>query len=56
VPRPSSPRNTNSSIASRFSDPWFEVYKPVSNVFAIYEPHQAEEVISYLIVGDNEPC
>jgi glyoxylase-like metal-dependent hydrolase (beta-lactamase superfamily II) len=33
------------------SDPWFEVYKPASNVFAIYEPHQSEEVISYLIVG-----
>lgn len=35
------------------SDPWFEVYKPASNVFAIYEPHQSEEVISYLIVGDK---
>ena len=35
------------------SDPWFEVYKPAPNVFAIYEPHQAEEVISYLIVGEN---
>jgi glyoxylase-like metal-dependent hydrolase (beta-lactamase superfamily II) len=35
------------------SDPWFEVYKPATNVFAIYEPHQAEEVISYLIVGDK---
>jgi len=34
-------------------DPWFEVYKPASNVFAIYEPHQAEEVISYLIVGNK---
>src|SRR5579864_5281131 len=33
------------------SDPWFEVYKPASDVFAIYEPHQSEEVISYLIVG-----
>ena len=33
------------------NDPWFEVYKPASNVFAIYEPHQSEEVISYLIVG-----
>jgi glyoxylase-like metal-dependent hydrolase (beta-lactamase superfamily II) len=34
-------------------DPWFEVYKPASSVFAIYEPHQSEEVISYLIVGEN---
>src|SRR5215467_7926492 len=35
------------------SDPWFEVYKPARNVFAIYEPHQSEEVISYLIVGER---
>jgi glyoxylase-like metal-dependent hydrolase (beta-lactamase superfamily II) len=33
------------------SDPWFEVYKVVPGVFAIYEPHQAEETIGYLIVG-----
>lgn len=33
------------------ANPWFEVYKPAQGVFAIYEPHQAEEVISYLIVG-----
>src|SRR5882762_3774979 len=32
-------------------DSWFEVYKVAPGVFAIYEPHQAEEVISYLIVG-----
>jgi hypothetical protein len=35
------------------SDPWFEVYKPAQGVFAIYEPHQAEETISYLIVGEQ---
>lgn len=35
------------------SDPWFEVYKPAKNVFAIYEPHQSEETIGYLIVGDK---
>ena len=35
------------------SDSWFEVYKPVEGVFAIYEPHQAEETISYLIVGEK---
>jgi glyoxylase-like metal-dependent hydrolase (beta-lactamase superfamily II) len=34
-------------------DPWFEVYKPAQGVFAIYEPHQAEETISYLIVGEK---
>ena len=33
------------------SDPWFEVYRPATDVFAIYEPQQAEEVISYLIIG-----
>ena len=35
------------------SDPWFEVYKPAADVFAIYEPHQSEEVISYLILGES---
>lgn len=35
------------------SDSWFEVYKPARGVFAIYEPHQAEETISYLIVGQK---
>ena len=34
-------------------DPWFEVYKPAPGVFAIYEPHQFEETISYLIVGEK---
>lgn len=33
------------------SDPWFEVYRPAPGVFAIYEPHQAEETIGYLIIG-----
>jgi glyoxylase-like metal-dependent hydrolase (beta-lactamase superfamily II) len=36
------------------SEPWFEVYKVSPGVFAIYEPHQAEEVISYLIVGHKQ--
>ena len=31
------------------SDLWFEVYKPAPWVFAIYEPHQWEETIGYLI-------
>ena len=35
------------------SDPWFEVYKPAQGVFAIYEPHQAEETIGYLILGEK---
>jgi glyoxylase-like metal-dependent hydrolase (beta-lactamase superfamily II) len=35
-------------------DPWFEVYKVAPQTFAIYEPHQSEEVISYLIVGTKQ--
>lgn len=35
------------------SDSWFEVYRPARGVFAIYEPHQSEETISYLIVGEK---
>src|SRR5689334_18656945 len=35
----------------RVPDQWFEVYRIRPGVFAIYEPHQAEEVISYLILG-----
>lgn len=38
----------------RVSDPWFEVYKVAPAVFAIYEPHQAEEVISYLVGGGKQ--
>jgi len=37
----------------KVSDPWFEVYKPAPGVYAIYEPHQAEETIGYLIVGEK---
>jgi glyoxylase-like metal-dependent hydrolase (beta-lactamase superfamily II) len=36
------------------SDSWFEVYKAAPAVFAIYEPHQFEETISYLIVGNRQ--
>lgn len=35
----------------KVSDSWFEVYRIRPGVFAIYEPHQFEEVISYLILG-----
>src|ERR1700727_2912996 len=49
LPRPQYKRTERVSI----SDPWFEVYKPAQGVFAIYEPHQAEETISYLIVGEK---
>ena len=39
---------------SPITDSWFEVYQVVPKVFAIYEPHQAEETISYLIVGEKQ--
>ncbi len=35
-------------------DPWFEVYKVAPDTYAIYEPHQGEEVISYLILGKEK--
>jgi glyoxylase-like metal-dependent hydrolase (beta-lactamase superfamily II) len=35
------------------SDAWFEVYEVSPSVFAIYEPHQSEETIGYLIAGAN---
>jgi glyoxylase-like metal-dependent hydrolase (beta-lactamase superfamily II) len=35
------------------SDSWFEVFEVAPAVFALYEPHQAEETIGYLIVGDK---
>jgi glyoxylase-like metal-dependent hydrolase (beta-lactamase superfamily II) len=36
------------------SDPWFEVYRVAPNTFAIYEPHQSEETIAYLILGKQK--
>jgi glyoxylase-like metal-dependent hydrolase (beta-lactamase superfamily II) len=47
LPRPENKTLTRVAVP----DPWFEVYKVASGVFAIYEPHQAEETIGYLIVG-----
>jgi len=32
---------------------WFEIYRVFPNVYAIYEPGQFEEVISFLIVGEE---
>lgn len=32
---------------------WFEVYRIEDGIFAIYEPGQFEEVISYLILGED---
>jgi len=36
------------------ADSWFEVYQAAPGVFAIYEPHQSEETISYLIIGTKQ--
>jgi glyoxylase-like metal-dependent hydrolase (beta-lactamase superfamily II) len=38
----------------QISDPWFEIYKIAPDTFAIYEPHQSEETISYLILGKQK--
>lgn len=34
-----------------YSNDWFEVYEVQDSIYAIYEPFQWQEVISYLIVG-----
>lgn len=36
------------------SDDWFEVYQITPSIVAIYEPGQFEEVISYLIIGQEK--
>jgi len=49
------PRHEYRSLERVFiHEPWFEIYKIDPDVYAIYEPHQAEEVISYLIVGTKQ--
>src|SRR5215469_8339243 len=50
LPRPAYQKLERVPVA----DPWFEVYKIRPGVFAIYESHQFEEVISYLILGDKK--
>jgi glyoxylase-like metal-dependent hydrolase (beta-lactamase superfamily II) len=35
-------------------DAWFEVYSVAPGVFAIYEPHQSQETIGYLITGQQK--
>ena len=35
------------------ADAWFEVYRVAPGVLAIYEPHQFEEAISFLILGEK---
>ena len=35
------------------ADPWFEVYRVGDDIFALAEPYQFQEVISYLIIGSQ---
>lgn len=49
LPRPAYKKLERVKVA----DAWFEVYRVQPGVFAIYEPHQSEEVISYLILGEK---
>jgi len=35
------------------ASPWFAVYRLEAGVFALHEPFQAQEVISYLILGEE---
>jgi glyoxylase-like metal-dependent hydrolase (beta-lactamase superfamily II) len=35
------------------SEDWFEVYRIDDDIFAIYEPGQFEEVISFLMIGED---
>lgn len=36
-----------------YSNDWFEVYQVKDSIYAIYEPFQWQEVISYVIVGNE---
>ncbi len=37
-----------------WGSPWFEIYKVSAGTFALLEPRHYEEVISYLILGDEQ--
>ena len=48
-PRPGWAGHERVAVAS----PWFAVYRIEAGVLALYEPHQAQEVISWLILGET---
>ena len=48
------PREAWSKYEKIDLDPWFEVYKLTDDVYAIYEDGHFEEVISYLILGEEK--
>lgn len=37
-----------------YNSDWFELYNIAPGIVAIYEPHQWQEIISYLIEGENK--
>lgn len=49
LPRP----EWSAYIRMEQSEDWFEVYLVDDGIFAIYEPGQFEEVISFLIIGED---
>ena len=49
LPRPGNRRLIHLESAA----PWFKVYQVSDGTFALLEPHHYEEVISYLILGDE---
>jgi glyoxylase-like metal-dependent hydrolase (beta-lactamase superfamily II) len=49
------PRKIYSSLEKvETSQPWFEVYRLNSQTYAIYEPYQFEETLSYLVEGKKK--
>lgn len=50
LPRPEWSRYERIAV----DDDWFEVYRIMDGIFAIYEPGQFEEVISFLITGTDK--
>lgn len=48
-PRPGWERHERVAVASS----WFAVYRIEEGVYALHEPHQAQEVISWLILGEE---
>jgi glyoxylase-like metal-dependent hydrolase (beta-lactamase superfamily II) len=48
------PRPANAALPRvTVESDWFEVYRPAEGVFAIAEPYQFQEVISYLVLGSE---
>jgi len=49
------PRSGHASFtAVGVADPWFRAYAVAPGVVALYEPHNFQEVISYLVQGERE--